>query len=144
MLHQLAVNRVVPREEGIEGWLWTNLEGSAFLTLGDEAPNVAFVFSPPIAAERLEGVLSDDMMAEVAKRSPLGQPALFGLLLRAEDHDQLDAGLRALRLPHGAHRPRGAADPAPAPARRQAGQPEPGRHRSRDRGETSVAPPGVR
>lgn len=92
ILHRLAANRVVPREEGIEGWVWTNQESSAFTVLTDEAPNVAFVFSPPVAAERLEGVLTDDMLTEVAKRSPLGQPALFGLLLRCEDHLELDRG----------------------------------------------------
>lgn len=92
ILHRLAANRVVPREEGIEGWLWTNLEGSVFTVLSDEAPNAAFLFSPPVAAERLEGVFPQDLLEEVAKRSPLGQPALFGLLLRTEDHVALDRG----------------------------------------------------
>jgi len=92
VLHQLAANRVVPREEGIEGWLWTNLEGSGFTVLTDEAPNVAFVFSPPVAAERLEPAFEPDMLADVAKRSPLGQPALFGLLLRTEQTTELERG----------------------------------------------------
>jgi hypothetical protein len=92
VLHRLAANRVVPREEGIEGWVWTNVEGSVFPVLTDEAPNVAFVFSPPIAAERLEGVFTASLLAEIAKRSPLGQPALFGLLLRCEEHMELGRG----------------------------------------------------
>jgi hypothetical protein len=92
ILHRLTATSVVPREEGIEGWLWTNREESAFLVLGDEAPNVAFVFSPPLASERLEGVLTPDMLIDVAKRSPLGQPALFGLLLRTEDPQALARG----------------------------------------------------
>jgi hypothetical protein len=90
ILHRLAPNRVVPREHGIDGWLWTNLEGSAFTVLTDEAPNVAFIFSPPVAAERLEGTFRPDMLAEIAKRSPLGQPALFGLLLRTEEPLELE------------------------------------------------------
>jgi hypothetical protein len=90
ILHRLAANRLVPREEGIEGWLWTTTDESAFLALGDDAPNVAFIFSPPLAAERLQGVLSEDMLAEVAKRTPLGEPALFGLILRTEDHGTLE------------------------------------------------------
>ena len=89
VLHQIAPNRVIPRENGIEGWLWTNVEGSAFTVLTDEAPNVALIFSPPVAAERLEGSFRADALAEIAKRSPLGQPALFGLLLRTEDPDEL-------------------------------------------------------
>ncbi len=85
ILHRLAENRVVPREEGIEGWLWTTTEDSAFTVLTEDAPNLAFVFSPPVASERLEEALQPAMLEEVAKRSPLGQPALFGLLLRVED-----------------------------------------------------------
>lgn len=89
VLHRLAPNRVIAREEGIEGWLWTSVEGSAFTVLTDEAPNVAFIFSPPVASERLEGAFRADMLGEIAKRSPLGQPALFGLLLRTEDPEGL-------------------------------------------------------
>lgn len=92
VLHQIAVNRVVPREEGIEGWLWTTLEGSAFTVLTDEAPSVAFILSPPVAAERLELAFPPAMLEEIAKRSPLGQPALFGLLLRTEETTQLERG----------------------------------------------------
>jgi len=84
ILHRLAADRVIPREEGIDGWLWTGTDGSAFTVLGDEAPNVAFVFSPPLAGERIEEAFEPDDLAELAKRSPLGQPAVFGLLLRAE------------------------------------------------------------
>jgi hypothetical protein len=142
ILHRLAVDRVVPREEGIEGWLWTNLEGSVFLVLGEEAPNVAFVFSPPLASERLEGVLDDDMLAEVTKRSPLGQPALFGLLLRTEDHLELERGFgrygfrteltdREVPPTQRRHLP----DDKPANPSIGAGE--------RDRTKTSVAPPGM-
>ena len=92
VLHRLAANRVVPRDEGIEGWLWTTLESSVFTVLTEEAPNVAFLFSPPIASERLEETFPPDLLEEVAKRSPLGQAALFGLLLRADDHVALERG----------------------------------------------------
>ena len=84
ILHQLGPGRVIPREEGIEGWVWTSTDGSAFAVLGDEAPNVAFVFSPPLSGERIEGAFEPDELAELAERSPLGQPAVFGLLLSAE------------------------------------------------------------
>jgi len=84
ILHRLAADRVIPREEGIDGWLWTSTDGSAFTVLGDAAPNVAFIFSPPLAGERIEEAFEPADLAELAKRSPLGQPAVFGLLLRAE------------------------------------------------------------
>lgn len=85
ILHRMAADRIVPREEGIEGWLWTTTEGSAYTVLTDDAPNLAFVFSPPVASERLEEAFQPVMLEELAKRSPLGQPSLFGLLLRVED-----------------------------------------------------------
>jgi hypothetical protein len=141
VLHRLSATTVVPREEGIDGWLWTNIDGSAFLLLGDEAPNVAFVFSPPLASERLEGVLTPEMLEEVAKRSPLGQPALFGLLLRTTEHMELARGFarygfraeltdREVPPTQRRHLP----DDRPA-------NPEIGATQ-RDRAQTSVAPPG--
>ena len=39
----------MPRDLGIMGWLWTTTDGSAFTLLGTDAPNVAFVFSPPLS-----------------------------------------------------------------------------------------------
>jgi hypothetical protein len=91
VLRRLSATAVVSRDEGIEGWLWTSLEGTAFTVLSDDAPNIAFIFSPPLPAERLEGVVEGDLLAEIAKRSPLGQPALFGLLLRADKVLALEA-----------------------------------------------------
>ncbi len=85
VLRRLAEDRVVPREAGIEGWLWTSSEGSACTALGDDAPNLAFVFSPPLSDDRVEAAFGPAELAELARRSPLGQPALFGLLLRVQD-----------------------------------------------------------
>ena len=142
ILHRLSAVAVVPRAEGIEGWLWTTREDSSFLLLGDEAPNLAFVFSPPLGAERLEGVLSDEQFAEVAKRSPLGQPAMFGLLLRAEHTNELAAafaryGFRSeitdREIPPTQRRHL----PGDKPANPSLGA------APRDRAATSVAPPGM-
>jgi hypothetical protein len=47
ILHRLGPSQVVPAGEGIEGWLWTSEDGTAFTLLGDGAPNLAMVFSPP-------------------------------------------------------------------------------------------------
>ena len=75
---------MIPREEGIDGWMWTSTDGPAFTLLGDDAPNLAFMFSPPLAGERIEEAFEPAELAELAKRSPLGQPAVFALLLRVE------------------------------------------------------------
>src|SRR4051794_6051327 len=36
VLRRLSATAVVPRHEGIEGWLWTSTGGSALTMLGDE------------------------------------------------------------------------------------------------------------
>lgn len=90
ILRRLSPTAVVPRSQGIEGWVWTSAERSALTALTAEAPNVLFVFSPPIPAERIESAFDADLLTDIAKRSPLGQPALFGLLLRAEKLVELE------------------------------------------------------
>jgi hypothetical protein len=81
ILHRIGKTQVVPREEGIEGWVWTSTDGSAFTVLGNEAPNLAFIFSPPLAGETVMEAFEPAMLADLAKRAPLGEPAVFGLLL---------------------------------------------------------------
>src|SRR5215217_1328752 len=41
ILRRLSATAIVPRSEGVEGWLWTSTAGSAFPSLceDDEAPN---------------------------------------------------------------------------------------------------------
>lgn len=85
VLHRLTADRVVPREAGIDGWLWTSSDGSAFTVLGDEAPNLAFLFSPPLTGGRIAAAFEPEELAELVKRSPLGEPAVFGLLMRVTD-----------------------------------------------------------
>ena len=83
ILHKLATGKPVPREEGIEGWVWTSRDGSALTALcGDEAPNVALLFIPPLGGPAVTEAFDPPALEEIAKRSPLGEPALFGLLLR--------------------------------------------------------------
>jgi len=86
ILKRLSATAVVPREQGIEGWLWTGSGGSALTVLGDEedAPNAALLFTKPLG----DGVIDCFVPAvaeEIAARSPLGAPALLGLLLRVAD-----------------------------------------------------------
>lgn len=98
VLHRLGPDRVIPREEGIEGWLWTSADGTALTVLDDDAPNLAFVFSPPLSGERIEAAFEPEVLAELAKRSPLGQPAVFGLLLRTERADVVRDALQRYGL----------------------------------------------
>jgi hypothetical protein len=86
ILRRLGPGRVLPRDEGIEGWLWTSTGGSAFTVIGDDdvAPNLAFVFLTPLVGEAIEDSLEPKFLEEVAKRSALGEPALFGILLRLQ------------------------------------------------------------
>ena len=83
ILHKLATGKAMPREQGIEGWVWTSRDGSALTTIcGDDAPNVALLFIPPLGGPAVTEAFDQAALEEIAKRSPLGEPALFGLLLR--------------------------------------------------------------
>jgi len=87
ILRRLTATAVVPKEEGVEGWLWTSAGGSAFPSLceEDEAPNAALVFAHPLGQEIVAGCFEPRFVAALAVRSPLGVPAVYGLLLRVAD-----------------------------------------------------------
>src|SRR5919108_5683842 len=86
ILKRLSATAVVPREQGIEGWLWTSLAGSALTTLGDpeDAPNAALLFTKPLGDEAV-ACFVPEMAEEILRRSPLGAPAIYGLLFRVAD-----------------------------------------------------------
>lgn len=99
ILHRMATGKPVPREEGIEGWMWTSRDGSSLATLcADDAPNLAFVFVPPLGGEAVTEAFEPSALAEIAKRSPLGEPALFGLLLRLSRVEDARVQLERLGL----------------------------------------------
>ncbi len=88
ILRRLTATKVVPREEGVEGWLWTSTGGSAFLSLcdeEDEAPNAALVFAHPLGEELVNRVFEASCVASLSARSPLGSPAVYGLVMRVAD-----------------------------------------------------------
>jgi len=91
-------DRVIPRSEGIEGWLWTSRDGSAYTHLGDDdvAPNVAIVFLQPLGGEPVRAAFEHEFLAELAKRTPLGEPAVFGLLLRAQKVEKARVALERI------------------------------------------------
>jgi hypothetical protein len=87
VLRRLSSSAIVPREEGVEGWLWTSIGGSAFLSLcdDDEAPNAALLFTHPLGEDVVNRSFETDCAATLAARSPLGSPAVYGLLMRVAD-----------------------------------------------------------
>jgi hypothetical protein len=100
ILRRLGSTAVVPREEGVEGWLWTSTAGSALTTLGDpeDAPNAALLFTKPLGPEQLEPCLAPDALAAIVARSPLGVPAVPGFLFRVEDPSRAETAFRAYTL----------------------------------------------
>jgi hypothetical protein len=86
VLRRLSATAVIPREEGIEGWLWTSPGGSGLTVLGDEddAPNGALLFTTPLGEEAVDAFQPRAAEA-IAAGSPLGAPAVYGLLFRVSD-----------------------------------------------------------
>jgi hypothetical protein len=87
VLRRLGPNSVVPRAEGIEGWLWTSNGGSGLTMLidEDEAPNVALVFAKPLSEDAVTRAFEPEFVTALAARSALGVPAIYGLLFRVAD-----------------------------------------------------------
>jgi hypothetical protein len=87
ILKRISSSSVVPREEGVEGWLWTTSGGSAFPTLCDEdqSPNVAILFAHPLGEEVVNRRFLPEFAHALAARSALGSPAVYGLLMRVKD-----------------------------------------------------------
>lgn len=143
ILKRLSATAVVPREQGIEGWLWTSLGGSALTVLGDpeDAPNAALLFTKPLG-DAAVGCFEPAAAAEIAARSPLGAPAIYGLLFRVADTSKAETVFRAF----GLLRPLTDREVPPTlrralPTDRPA---DPVLHASADaRAATSIAPPGL-
>src|SRR4051794_567126 len=100
VLRRLSATAVLPREEGIEGWLWTSLGGSALTMIGDEddAPNGALLFTSALGPEILEDAMRPEAYAALAARSPLGVPTVPGVLFRCEEPARAEAAFRAYGL----------------------------------------------
>jgi len=87
ILRRLSATAIVPKSEGVEGWLWTSAGGSAFpsLTEDDDAPNAALVFAHPLGEDVVGRCFEPEFVNALVARSPLGVPAVYGLLLRVDD-----------------------------------------------------------
>jgi hypothetical protein len=95
-LRRLGPTTVIPRTEGIDGWLWTSTGGTGLTNLGDddEAPNVALVFTKPIDEAKLREAFDPEFVTLLAARSPLGSPTVLGLLFRVADARSAENGFR--------------------------------------------------
>jgi hypothetical protein len=99
ILKRLSATAVVPREQGVEGWLWTSLGGSALTVLGDadDAPNAALLFTKPLGDDAV-ACFEPEAAQEIAARSPLGAPAIYGLLFRVADTSKAETVFRQFGL----------------------------------------------
>jgi hypothetical protein len=144
ILKRLSATAVVPREQGVEGWLWTSLGGSALTVLGDpdDAPNGALLFTKPLGDDAVAS-FEPEAAQEIAARSPLGAPAIYGLLFRVNDPSKAETVFRQF----GLLRP--LTDREVPPTLRRAlptdksGDPTLGGGGDDTRASTSVAPPGL-
>jgi hypothetical protein len=100
VLRRVSATTVVPREQGIEGWLWTTTGGSALTILGDEdaAPTGALLFTKPLGPEQLKDAMKPEALEALVARSPLGVPAVSGVLFRCADPLSAENAFRAYGL----------------------------------------------
>jgi hypothetical protein len=100
ILKRISATTVVPREQGIEGWLWTSTGGSALTVLGDEdaAPTGALLFTKPLTAAQLEPAMEPKALEALADRSPLGTPTITGVLFRVAEPANAETAFRAYGL----------------------------------------------
>src|SRR4051812_40205545 len=100
VLRRLSATHVVPREQGIEGWLWTSTGGSALTILGEEdaAPNAALLFTKPLGPEQLEPAMDAEAYQGLAARSALGVPTILGVLFRCADPANAETAFRTYGL----------------------------------------------
>jgi hypothetical protein len=87
VLRRLGPEAYVPQSEGVEGWLWTTTGGTALTCLGDEeeAPNTALLFTKPLGEEAVGECFQPEFLEQLVERSPLGSPAVLGLLFRVAE-----------------------------------------------------------
>src|SRR3954463_9831569 len=100
VLRRLSATAVVPREQGIEGWLWTSTGGSALTLVGDddEAPTGALLFTKPLGPNDLQDAMKPEAFDALVARSPLGIPAVPGFLFRVQEPAGAETAFRAYGL----------------------------------------------
>ena len=144
VLKRLSASQVLPRDRGVEGWLWTRGGGSALTVLGEarDAPNAALLFTRPLGTEAV-ACFEPEAAREIAARSPLGAAAIHGVLFRVREPLEAETVFRRF----GLLRPLTDREVPPTlrrslPTDRQAG-PAASTPRDDARAASSVAPPGL-
>lgn len=98
ILKRLSATAVIPREQGIEGWLWTSTGGSALTLIGDGAPTGALLFTKPVGPELLDDAMEQKALETLAAHSPLGVPTIFGVLFRVAEPANAESAFRQYGL----------------------------------------------
>jgi hypothetical protein len=98
VLRRLSATAVLPREQGIEGWLWTSTGGSALTLIGDGAPTGALLFTKPLSADQLREAMEPKALEALAAHSPLGVPTVLGVLFRVAEPAQAETAFRQYGL----------------------------------------------
>jgi hypothetical protein len=100
VLKRLSASAVLPREQGIEGWLWTSTGGTALTVLGDEddAPTGALLFTKPLTDPQLKEVMEPKAYEALTARSPLGVPSIPGVLFRVAEPGNAETAFRQYGL----------------------------------------------
>jgi hypothetical protein len=98
ILRRLSATAVVPRDQGIEGWLWTSIGGSALTLVEDDAPTGALLFTKPLGPNELREAMKPEVLDALVARSPLGVPAVPGFLFRVQEPTNAETAFRAYGL----------------------------------------------
>jgi hypothetical protein len=100
VLKRLSATAVLPREQGIEGWLWTSTGGSALTVLGDEddAPTGALLFTKPLTDPQLKEAMEPQAYEALLAHSPLGVPSIPGVLFRIAEPANAETAFRQYGL----------------------------------------------
>src|SRR3954469_8694745 len=100
VLRRLSATAVVPLEQGIEGWLWTSIAGSALANVcaDHEAPRGPLLFTKPLGPDVLEHTMQPQAFEALVARSPLGIPAVPGFLFRVQAPAEAEMAFRAYGL----------------------------------------------
>ena len=98
VLKRLSATAVLPREQGIEGWLWTSTGGSALTLIGDGAPTGALLFTKPVGLDQLKEAMEPAALEALAARSPLGVPTIPGVLFRVAQPANAESAFRQYGL----------------------------------------------
>jgi len=98
ILKRLSATAVLPREQGIEGWLWTSTGGSALTLIGEGAPTGALLFTKPLGPDQLKEAMEPRALETLAAHSPLGVPSILGVLFRVAEPANAESAFRQYGL----------------------------------------------